>query len=149
MQFIVATDGSEQSERALEYALDLAATTDAAVAVVYAVDPAVREYAADAPVASFADAENHLVIEDEGDAEARGEYVLGRAREYARERGLDVETELLYGDPVESVTELASRRDADAIFVGHRGMTPQYEGLVGSVAAGLVERATVPVTVVR
>ncbi|WP_254544209.1 universal stress protein [Halomarina pelagica] len=149
MQFIVAIDGSEQSERALEYALDLAGATDASVAIVYAVDPAIREYAADAPVASFADAENYLVVEDEADTEARGEYVLDRAREYARERGHDVETELLYGDPVGSVAEFASGRGADCVFVGHRGMTPRYEELVGSVAAGLVERSTVPVTVVR
>nr|WP_128475927.1 universal stress protein [Halorussus pelagicus] len=79
-------------------------------------------------------------------------------------RCVEVETGLLYGEPVEVITEFAEGRDSssgrarsddadiegdDAIFVGHRGLSERYEGLVGSTAKEIVGRATVPVTVVR
>ena len=60
-----------------------------------------------------------------------------------------METELLYGDPVRAITDYATEAGFDAIVVGHRGRSERAESMVGSVARGIVNQATVPVTVVR
>lgn len=150
MRFIVAVDGSDQSERALDHALDLAASMrdSAGVTVVHSVDPDV--YAGDglAESASVAQTDQHLVVESVEDAERRGMEVLEDAEAVATERDVTVETELLYGDPVDTLPEFASAGEFDGLFVGHRGLDERYERVLGSTAKQLVERMPIPVTVV-
>jgi nucleotide-binding universal stress UspA family protein len=148
MTFLVAVDGSEASDNALAYATDLASRLDTDLLVVHAVEPAVVDIGGDEPT-SFDDAAGRLVTEAVEDAEAAAERVLEEAADYVRERGVSVETELRYGPPLQAIPELTERETVEGLFVGHRGLSGRYEGLVGSVAKGLVERSAVPVTVVR
>lgn len=62
---------------------------------------------------------------------------------------LDVETLLLTGHPTDSIVDRAHEANADAIFVGHRGMSAEQEEVVGSVAKSIVGKATVTVMVVH
>jgi nucleotide-binding universal stress UspA family protein len=148
MEFVVATDGSTESERALAHALDLAAATDGSVTVIHAVDPAVYDTGGEGPVADVPDAENRLLVESEADAEARGEELLAAAERTVSEAGGEAEGVLLHGDPVAVVPEYAESEGFDGIVVGHRGRSARGEQVLGSVAKGFVERADVPVTVV-
>ncbi|SEK26349.1 universal stress protein [Haloferax larsenii] len=149
MNFIVAVDGSESSERALDHALTIVEPLGAHVTVVHSVEPHVLVEGGEEPVSGAAEAGDRIFAESLEDAEVRAEEVLEAAAERARDAGVEATTELLYGDPVESIPEYAKGAAADGIFVGHRGLDERYEGLVGSVAKELVERATCPVTVVR
>lgn len=149
MDLIVAIDGSEPSDRAIDHAVELAAATGGAVTLVHAVDPQVYEERAEQPVTDRAAIDQQFVMEAIDDAEERGERLLDDA---ATGVGMEVSlsTELLYGDPVEAISEYADNHEAiDGIVVGHRQLADQYERVLGSVAKGLVERAPVPVTVVR
>jgi len=138
MRFIVAVDGSDESEEALRYGIRVADGLDASVDVVYVVKPEIYSE------------EGRVLIEDMSDAEGRAEKTLEEARAIAEDEGFDdVRTEELYGDAPEEIADHAETADADGIFIGHRGISEQYEGAVGSVAQELVRRATVPVTVVR
>lgn len=149
MRLLVAVDGSRQSERALEHAIDLARATAASVTLVHAVDPDVYTEAGVEPVSSLADAANKLLQEDVDDAEERGERLLSSAVAFADEHGVPVESELVYGDPVESVADFAEAEGFDGVFVGHRGLSDRAERALGSVAKGLVEHSSVPVTIVK
>ena len=149
MNFIVAVDGSEPAERALDHALTIVEPLGAHVTVVHSVEPHVLVEGGEEPVSGVAGAGDRIFAESLEDAEVRAEEVLEAAAERARDAGVEATTELLYGDPVESIPEYAKDAAADGIFVGHRGLDERYEGLVGSVAKELVERATCPVTVVR
>lgn len=151
MRFVVAVDGSEQSERTLDHAIDLADAMAAppSIVVVHSVDPDVYTVGGTEPIANLADAERRLVTENIADTEDRGSDILDEAAAHADRRGVDVETGLLYGDPVEQVPEFASKEGCDGIFVGHRGHSERTERFLGSVAKGIVERSVVPVTVVR
>jgi nucleotide-binding universal stress UspA family protein len=60
-----------------------------------------------------------------------------------------VETRLLTGSPADAVVRYADETDADAIYVGHRGQSEKRELVVGSVAKSVVDKASVPVTVIR
>lgn len=149
MKFLVAIDGSGAADNALEYATDLADGLDAAVTVVHSVDPAVYQTGGSDPISTLSDADRRLLVESVEEAEERGLDVLEDAVELAAERGRDAGSELLYGDPVATVPEYAANEGFDAIFVGHRGRDERADVVLGSVAKQIVERATVPVTVVR
>lgn len=149
MEFLVAVDGSDAAANALAYAADVATAMDADLTVVHAVDPSVFEEGGEDPIASLADADDRLVMEGVEDAEQRGLTLLEEAAARAAERGHDPATELVYGDPAGAIADYADAEDVDAIYVGHRGRSPRTDVLVGSVAKSVVERASVPVTVVR
>jgi len=149
MRFVVAVDGSDAAERALDHAVAMTLAVDGDLTVVYSVDPDVYDTGGPDPQGDRSEAERRLIVEDVEDAEARGEDVLADAADRAAETGLTVETELLYGDPVETVASFATGEGYDGAFVGHRGLSEREERLLGSVAKGLVERADLPVTVVR
>ena len=61
--------------------------------------------------------------------------------------GVDWEWELMTGDPVDGILDVADTRAADEIVVGSRGHGAAGE-LLGSVAHKLLRRADRPVTVV-
>lgn len=149
MKFLVAVDGSEESDRALDYASTLAERLDASLTVVHAVEPDVYSEGGDAPITSLSDAERRLIVEAVADAEDRAQRVLDDAVDHLSATGVDVDTELFYGDPLVVIPSYLETGSFDGVFVGHRGLSKRYEGLLGSVAKGLVERSPVPVTVVR
>lgn len=149
MRLLVAADGSEASENALAYATDIGDGMHGSITVVHVVDPAVYEERGAEPIATAADADERLIVESVADAEERGLAILDDAAEFAAELGHDVETELLYGDPVEAITDYAEREGYDTIYVGHRGRSERADLMLGSIAKAVVARATMPVTVVR
>ncbi|MFA9517867.1 universal stress protein [Halopenitus sp. H-Gu1] len=149
MKLLVAVDGSQEADDALAYATDIADATEGTITVVHTVDPDVYEQGGSQPISGLSDADQRLLLESVEDAEDRGLNVLDDATTLAEELGHDVETELLYGDPVTVITDYAEETDFDTIFVGHRGRSERTDRMLGSVAKALVERATVPVTVVR
>jgi nucleotide-binding universal stress UspA family protein len=149
MKFLVAVDGSEASDAALDHAIEIVSLLDGSLTVVHAVEPNVEVQGGSGSIDGFAEANDRIVEEPIEDAEARGERVLEEAASLVRESDVPVETDLLYGDPLETVPEYAEKNGYAGIFVGHRGLSDRYEEMVGSVAKGLIERASVPVTVVR
>jgi len=149
MKFLVATDGSEEANSALAYATDISDAMEGSITVVYAVDPAVYDTGGSEPISGLSDADRRLVVENIEDAEDRGLDILDEAARFAEDLGYEVETELLYGTPVAEVTDYAEEKGFDAIFVGHHGRSERTDRMLGSVAKEIVERATVPVTVVR
>lgn len=148
MKLLVAVDGSQEAETALEYAIDAAEGMDGSVTVVHAVDPDVYDTGGSEPT-SRSDTDQRLLIKSVEDAEKRGLQILDDASRLAENRGREIETELLYGEPVRAITTYADEADFDGIVVGHRGRSERTDLMIGSVAKTLVERATVPVTVIR
>lgn len=143
MHYLVATDGSPESDEAVQYAVEHALAFDATVELVNVITPQTRVV------------EGEAVFEGEEGAEEAGRRTLEGARRIAEEAAqeadqmVDLETELLLGRPAHAIADYADEVDADAIFVGHRGLSSEREKVVGSVAKGIVDRADRPVTVVR
>lgn len=149
MKFLVSVDGSPEAEEARACATDVADAMAGSITVVYAVDPDVYEAGGSEPVSGFSDADRRLIVQSVEDAEARGLDVLDDAAAFAEELGHDVETALLYGEPVREITDYAEEEGFDAIVVGHHGRSERTDRMIGSVAKAVVERATVQVTVAR
>lgn len=140
MKLLVATDGSEESERAVERAAADAVVHGAELYVVHVVESPVQPETGESDV--------------EDDPEDRGERVLDRARslaaDVADERGaeLSVDAELRSGRPATAIIDHAERVDADALYLGHRVLPAQREAAVGSVAKDVLDVSTIPVTIV-
>ena len=154
-RILVATDGSEHAERAVQLATDVAKLYDAEIHLVN-----VRSKGRVSPeLIRLAEVE-HLVPSRSGQGggqptsmpllmsdaakkseiiarviEAVGEQLLSRAAEKAKKGGVaTVTTTLLDGDPAESILEEAKRVDADLIAMGSRGLGNLKGLLLGSVS---------------
>lgn len=149
MRLLVAVDGSEPSDAALDHALALAAATGGSVTAVHAVDPTVYAAAGGDPGGGPDERADRFVAEGEDEAEERARRLLDEAADTAAADGLSIETEMVHGDPREAIPEFAAAEGYDGVVVGHRGLSERRERVLGSVAKSFVERSTVPVTVVR
>lgn len=138
MLYLVGTDGSPVSDTAVEYAAQLADRWNASLTIVHVLTPETILV------------DGTIVLPGEKEALDWGEETLERARSIAGEAsdGLEARTELLTGRPADSITEHAESIDADGIIVGHRGESMDYDR-VGSVAKSVVDKATIPVTIVK
>jgi nucleotide-binding universal stress UspA family protein len=157
MRFLVAVDGSESSDAAVAHAVELARGLGASLTVVHSVDPAAAVETSmvdeagegDGEAVAYAEADDRAVRAAIDEAERRGRRALAEARDRVAAAGVDVGSELLFGNPVDALPRYAAQVEVDGIFVGHRSAAERDGELVGSVARGLVERSPVPVTVVR
>jgi nucleotide-binding universal stress UspA family protein len=132
---VVATDGSESVERAVDVALDLAGRFDAAV---HALD-----------------------VVDAGEVESTPESVREDLRGALRERADDaldgvaagtdrpVTTALREGRPAAEIDAYAREHDADVVAMGTRGRHGENRFLIGSVAERVVRTCPIPILTVR
>jgi nucleotide-binding universal stress UspA family protein len=139
-KILIAVDGSDSSHEALEFGLDLAAEQDATAVVVH-VAPSVDVL----PYTGFAVAAPTVPHElCEHDRKP-----LQEAVEIAAESGVDVEAELLKGNPADEIVAFGDTIDADLIVVGSRGHGTVASALLGSVSRGVLHESRRPVLVVR
>lgn len=133
---LVGVDGSDQSMRALEYALE--EFPDASIIAVAVVDPV------DATAAGEYYSED---LYDQRRAVTEGHLETAAERAAAFDREID--TELRFGRPSRELVEFAEEAAVDHVVLGSHGRTGLSRVLLGSVAETVVRRSPVPVTVVR
>ncbi|UTF55566.1 universal stress protein [Natronosalvus rutilus] len=131
---LVPIDGSEQAERALDYALESFPDASITLLNVFTKGPP----------------EVHLERrgKDYAELRARRGEMLDRLVE---ERTFDdqIETQVVVGRPSREIVDYAEGHEIDQIVMGSHGRDGASRVLLGSVAETVVRRAPVPVTVVR
>ena len=132
---VVATDGSESVQRAVDIALDFAERFDATVHALYVVDAS--------EVASSPEAVREELREA---LEADGEAALA---DVAERVSADVRTAVREGRPAPEITAYAREVDADLVATGTRGRHGENRFLVGSVAERVVRTCDRPVLTMR
>lgn len=139
-KILIATDGSESAQEALEFGLDLAAEQGAMPVIVY-VAPAVDII----PYISFAVPPPEVPHPlSEADHQP-----LVAARAMAETKGLAPRTELLLGDPANEIVAFADSIEADLIILGTRGHGAIASALLGSVSKGVLNKSGRPVLIVH
>ena len=63
--------------------------------------------------------------------------------------GVEIHRQLLFGDPVEGIINVANTRECDLIVMGTRGLGPLRGLLLGSKAQKVISMAHCPVLVVK
>jgi nucleotide-binding universal stress UspA family protein len=118
----VAVDGSPASDAALLTAIAIAAEGVRSVSIL------------------------HVVETERAWPEAA--VILSAAADAARDAAIDFELVTLRGRACATIVESALRRGSPMIVLGTRGRSAFARTVLGSVAAGVVEHAHVPVTIV-
>lgn len=143
MPYVVATDGSSVADEAVQHASRQAIAFDETLVVVHVLRPETE----------LVDGE--IVLPGGNKELEAGERTLDQARRLAtdvateHDSDIAVETDLLDGRPADAITDYADEIGAGAIFVGHRGLSEEREQVVGSVAKSVIDKASVPVTVIK
>jgi nucleotide-binding universal stress UspA family protein len=140
MSIVVALDFSEVSERQLGIVVRLAKDSDSKVYLLHVAEPE----------PDFVGYETGPdVVRDQVAEEYRREHRrLQALAESLRVQGVDAAALLVQGAIVETVLAQAESLDAGLIVVGSHGHGAAYDLLVGSISAGLIRKAEVPVVVV-
>ncbi|MFB6139012.1 MAG: universal stress protein [Halosimplex sp.] len=134
---LVAMDGSEVAEAALEYALEVHPSAEITVLTV------VGE-----PSAMFGEASAIALSEDpERTMDEYAKPVVDRALEIAAEYGAEIDTEVRTGHPARVILNLAG--EFDTVVIGSHGGSVADRLFVGNVAERVFRQSPVPVTVVR
>jgi nucleotide-binding universal stress UspA family protein len=130
---LVGTDGSSSSLRAVDRAAVISRNAGAQLLIACAATKGA------APGAS----------EQDG-APAAVQDALRGGVDRARAAGADnIDTLLLYGDPVDELARAATERDVDLVVVGNRGINSLAGRLLGSVPANLSHRVSCDVLIVH
>ncbi|MDF1728312.1 MAG: universal stress protein [Sulfitobacter sp.] len=130
-KILVAYDGSEHAERALEVAADLAKNQGAALHLAHVPQIDMPPIVLGAYVAQL-----DAPPTDE-QVQAAGQKLVEKASATAKVHGVPIEeVHLSRGAPADHVLRTAEKIDADLIVAGRRGL-----GAVGSLALGSVSLA--------
>lgn len=149
---VVATDGSEIADRAVDFAAELARLAGAELVVTHAISAATGTLAGPRPVFPAADLRVPTKVEIAAVPEALADAasdILASAKARAEAKGAPrVATESRAGDPAEIVVAVAGERKADAIVLGKRGRGRLAGMLLGSVSQKVTMAARCAVIVV-
>jgi nucleotide-binding universal stress UspA family protein/predicted MFS family arabinose efflux permease len=135
---LVATDGSENSEFAVKNAVNIAKKNNAALTVLFVLDPSNLSGLAGALDTS----ENIAGAAKEDSAEA-----FRKAVELGTSAGIEVTTKILQGHPADMIAEESANHDL--CVCGSLGRTNAKRVVIGSVAEKVVRSAYCPVLVCR
>jgi nucleotide-binding universal stress UspA family protein len=140
-RIMVATDGSQGANHAVEVAARLATAFGAALKIVHVAEASLSERAA---------AEARRLGLSPGEAiDAGAERVLVDAERRARHVGAaKVEVQLCTGDPAQTLIDMARRDQIETLVVGRRGHGRLAGLLLGSVSSKLANLAPCNVMIV-
>ena len=141
----VGTDGSATADKAVEFAIEMAARHEAELVVLSAYKSDPSGWTSAAIAAAWAPP---APLDPEWNAQEaeRVEELLAYAKNRAEQRGLACRTGSREGDPAEVVVELAERHNADVIVIGNKGMQRR---VLGSVPNSITHKARCSVLVVK
>ncbi len=129
---LVAFDGSEQSQKAFDLGLEIAAKFNARLLVIGIVR--LPEPAISVEIDAMLDrGKTHFAEE------------FARLTEMAKEQSVQLEAEVGIGHPAEHILRFAEDNHADMIVMGRRGLSKLRGMLVGSVSERVVRHAGIPV----
>lgn len=146
-RILIAIDGSELANKALRHAFALAKGTTAKLIALIATDSSVLI----APGAEIMMVDTGAIIADLEKAKAeRAKIVLADARELAKDAGLTIETLHMPGQlAADAIIAAAAQQGADLIVMGSHGRRGLGRLLLGSQAAEVLSRSTIPVLIVK
>jgi nucleotide-binding universal stress UspA family protein len=141
-RILVALDGSQAAERALESAIDLAKKYEAKLIILhvilqklYAVNPT-GDGVLDPTV--FA-----------SEMQAEGKSIIKKAEEHASSEGVDYDSKMVQGLPADEIIKSAQAEKADLVILGSRGLNEVRAFLFSSVSDRVCHRLKCPILIVK
>lgn len=136
---LIPVDGSENSKRALECAIDLAKRYSAKLTVIHVV-----------PLATaIVTGPEVLAVDVSRQLEESGKNILALAMEVVRSAGLTEHSRMIQGRPGNEIVEVAEEEGIDLIVIGSRGLGAVARFFLGSVSDHVVHNACCPVMIIK
>ncbi len=140
-RFVVGYDGSEESKRAVQFAVTQAKSADAAIVIAHVLEWSPYSF---------------LTPEELEERHKRRKEELSRAetalmapiKDSLSGSGVTVETEMRYGHVADTLAKIAKEVGAEQMFIGRTGESGLTARVFGSVAGSLAQVAPVPCTIV-
>ncbi|MFP3237903.1 MAG: universal stress protein [Caldivirga sp.] len=139
-KILVATDGSQYSDKAVDVAIRLAKVFNSSLYIIHVVEEDKVAMATSAmPIMAS-------IIDDMVKA---GNEILSKAKARAVDMGVNAETILARGNAADKILETAERLNVDLIVVGSRGLRGLARFLLGSVSEKVARHSNKPVLIVK
>jgi len=140
MKYLAATDGSEHSKLAVEYAVKDAVLREIPVEIIHVLKPR----------AEIVDGE--IVLPGDTKAVTQGTEIVEDVAEVATQlldeydTDIEITTTLQTGYPPDVIVTQVEETEATRLYLGHRNDAKQT---VGSVAKTVLDKVDIPVMIVR
>ena len=136
MNILVPLDGSENSQKALLQACDLAKNQQANLILVYVVDKPIS--------LNLLDRKEYLGI-----LRKFGDKVLIKGKQIAKNQGLDVTTVMKEGNITNEIVKFAKIKKCNLIIVGSKGLGKTARFFLGSVSNKLASNSPCSILIVK
>ncbi len=138
MNILVAHDGSEQADKALKRAVDLAVMAKASLSVLSVVPDLCMMELSDDDCKSM-----YKIMTNESEKK------LAALKDDLSKKGVEMDTAVKFGNAADIIIRACTDKKADLVVVGSHGRHGAKKFLLGSVSSKVVEHAPCDVIVVK
>ena len=138
-KIVVAFDGSEQAYKAFEFALELTKLCPSAAPEIFVLSVA-------QPPEPIDIVEMDAVIDS---ATQHYEDLFKGLERDAKERNIEIKTEVVVGHPADQIVRYAKEKNSDMIVIGQKGKSNIESWLLGSVSKRVATYSPCTVTIVK
>lgn len=139
MKILVATDGSNPAQYAVDYAAEMAVEKKADLVIV-SVIPQIPSMVGD----------GFTQVNLEEELKEKAKKMLQKTGDRIKKKfNLDISIIIKKGSPARNIIETAYEEKVDLIVVGNRGTGGILSWMLGSVSRSVVDACTMPVLVVK
>lgn len=149
-KILVALDGSEAADKALDHALDIAEKYSAGILLLSVIQPVVVPRVAFSP-AAVSPVPPTATVNYSKKLREQHEKLLSEALNKAKKLKpkIKISTKLVDGRPSDQLVETAQKGDFDLLVIGSRGLGGIKEFFLGSVSDRVADEAPCPVLIVK
>lgn len=126
-------DDSNNSHRALDYAINLAKATNSKITLIHVV--------------SYQGAIAKIIEPYKGKLIDHVSAMMANAQKQIQKSGVKSNQKILYGSIIDELLKASKKRDFDMIIIGRRGVN-KFTGSIGSVSNALVHNSKIPITII-
>jgi nucleotide-binding universal stress UspA family protein len=137
-RILVPFDGSDNSKKALQVAIDLASKYDSRLYIIEVVNETIFYSVGILPPLKELESMDRKAKEDVKFAVTEAERV-----------GVRAVGETLEGDPAQAILDYVDKNSISLIVMGSRGLSTVKRVFLGSVSSRVVQEARVPVLIVK
>ncbi|XP_051178292.1 uncharacterized protein [Lolium perenne] len=149
MKVVAAVDASEESLRALSWALDHVVRQNPGASVVVVHAHRAEHFVYPVAAHGLAYAPPMAVDSMKKTQEENARRVVTRALEVCAQRQVTAKAAVVEGDPKEAICQAVEEMHADLLVLGSRGLGMIKRALLGSVSDYLAHHASCPVLIVK
>jgi nucleotide-binding universal stress UspA family protein len=146
MKILLATDGSESAQAAVDCLIRFPFPEDSEFTLLTVID---RDVFKGEGVKGISDEQQEALQETEKLVQDEAQDLLAREAARLRKAGLSETTELRIGHPAEEIVRVAEQLDMDCVIVGSHGMSGIKRFLLGSVSDHVLQYAPCSVLIVK